>query len=171
VASSVTNASNPQGGKKSKDKNKDLAVLVHERLAEMELVTLTGRVDDLEKHLEELESKEDFEEFRGEVRAVINSVVVNVNQEVQTLRASEAAQEEELKACRAKVEAYKTRVEALEAQLKVCMAVVANTGVSGPSQVSPTPKGNALQTSPYNGVRNANKLITSFGSSRPTLGW
>jgi len=97
------------------------------------------------------------------MRAAINSVVVNVNQEVQALRASEAAQVER-KACRAKMEAYKTRVEALEAQLKVCMgmAMVANMGVSGSSQVSPTSKGNALQTPAYNGARNAREINNFF---------
>ena len=42
-----------QGKKKGKDKNKDLAVLVDERLAEIKysMAILTGKVDDMEKHL------------------------------------------------------------------------------------------------------------------------
>jgi len=117
MALSVTDVGNPQGGKKSNDKNKDSAVLVDEWLAEITnaMATLMGRVDDMEKHLEELGSMGDFEELRGEVQAAIKSVVVNVNQEDQDLWASETTQKEELEACRAKVEVYKTRVEALEA--------------------------------------------------------
>ena len=40
----MTGASNVQGGKKGKDKNKDLAVLVDERLMEINnsMATLTG---------------------------------------------------------------------------------------------------------------------------------
>ena len=51
MASSVTG--NPQGGKKSKDKNKDLAVLVDERLAKFfnSTATVTSRVNHMEKHL------------------------------------------------------------------------------------------------------------------------
>ena len=92
MALSVTDASNSQGGKKDKDKNKDLAVLVDERLAEINnfMATLTGRVDDMEKQLEELECMGNFEELCGEVQAAINSVMVNVNQEVQALGVSEA---------------------------------------------------------------------------------
>jgi len=129
-------------GRRARTRTRDLAVFVDETLAELtnSMATLTGRVDDMEKHLKELESTEDFEELRGKMRAAINSVVVNVNQEVQALRASEVAQEER-KSCRAEMEAYKTRVEALEAQLKVRMAMVANMGGSGSSQVSPPPDG------------------------------
>jgi len=68
----------------------------------------------MEKHLKELEPMGDFEELCGEVQAIIDSIVDNVNQEVQALRASKSAQEEELQDCRAEVEAYKTRVETLE---------------------------------------------------------
>jgi len=41
-----------------KGKNKDFALLVDERLAEINnsMATLTGRVDDIEKRIEELES-------------------------------------------------------------------------------------------------------------------
>jgi len=164
MASSVTDTSNKQGGKKGKYKNKDLVVLVDERAAEINnsMGTLMGMVDDMEKHLEELESMGDFEEFRGEVQAAVNFVVVDVNKEVQALRTSEAAHEEELKDCRIEIEAYKTKVEALEAQLKVCIAAVASMGVSGPSQLSTTSKGNALQTPIYNGARNARKIDNFF---------
>ena len=60
------------------------------------------------------------------------------------------------------MEAYKIRVEALEAQLKVCMVTVANMGASGPNQVPPTLKGNALQTSTYNGAKNAREIDNFF---------
>jgi len=52
MASNVTDVRNPHGGKK----DKDLAILVDERLAEINnsMAALTGRVDDIEKHLEEL---------------------------------------------------------------------------------------------------------------------
>jgi len=61
-----------------------LAVLVDERLAKItsSMATLTSRVDDMEKHLEKLESIRDFEELRGEVQVAINSMLANVNQEV-----------------------------------------------------------------------------------------
>ena len=91
------------------------------------------------------------------MQAAVNSLVADVNKEVEALRASEATQEEELKAYMAEVEAYKTRV-ALEAQLKVCMAAMANIGASRLSQMSTTPKRNALQTPIYNGVRNATEI-------------
>jgi len=70
MALSVTDANNPQqGGKKSKDKNKDLSVLVDENLVEINhsMSDLTGRVDDVEKRIEELKSMGDFEELCGEV--------------------------------------------------------------------------------------------------------
>jgi len=107
MASSMTDGGSPQGRKKGKDKNKDLAVLMDERLAENNnyMATLTGRVDDMEKHLEELEFMGDFEELHGKVQAAVNSVVADINKEVQALQAFEASQDEELKAYMAKVEA------------------------------------------------------------------
>ena len=67
MASSVTKVGNPQqGGKKGKDKNKDLAVLVDDKLTEVNnsIITLTGRVDEMENCIKELESNGDLEEFR-----------------------------------------------------------------------------------------------------------
>ena len=64
MASSMTNAGNPQqGGKKGKDKNNDLAVLVNDKLMEVNdsLITLTGRVDEMETRIKELESEGDLE--------------------------------------------------------------------------------------------------------------
>jgi len=98
----------------------------------------------MEKRIDELESEGDLEELRGEMQVAVNSVVVNVNKEVQALRASEATQEEELKARRAEIVAYKTRVKALEAQLRVCMAAVANMSNVGSGQASTTLNGNVL---------------------------
>jgi len=43
MASSVTDVGNRQGGKKGKDKNRDLAVLVDERLAEINISVATQR--------------------------------------------------------------------------------------------------------------------------------
>jgi len=60
----VTNANNPQqGGEKGKCKNKDLSVLVDERLTKIKnsMTTLTDRVYDMDKLLEELKSIGDFE--------------------------------------------------------------------------------------------------------------
>jgi len=42
------------------------------------------------------------------------------------------------------------------------MTVVANMGTSGSSQVSTTPKGNALPTPTYNGARNAREIDNFF---------
>ena len=60
ITSSTSEAStgNQQGGKKRKDKIKDLAILVNDKLAEVNdsMITLTGRVDEMEKRIEELES-------------------------------------------------------------------------------------------------------------------
>jgi len=71
IASSVTDAANPQqGGKKGKDKtNKDVMGLVKERLEETNasMSTLTGRVEDMEKCIEELESEVEMDELRGEM--------------------------------------------------------------------------------------------------------
>ena len=160
----MTDGGNPQqGGKKGKDKNKDLAVLVDDKLAEVNnsIITLTGRVDEMETRIKELESEGDLEELRGEMQVAVNSVVADVNKEILALRASKVAQEEELKACRAEVESYKAKIEALEAQLRVCMAVVANMSNGGSGQASTTPKGNALQSPIYNGARNA-RVIDNF---------
>jgi len=51
-------------------------------------------------------------------------------------------------------EAYKARIETLKAQLKVCMAAVAN---SGPVQVPTAPKENAPRPPAFHGARNATK--------------
>jgi len=130
---------NEQGGKKGKDKNKDLSVLVDNRLAKINnsMTTLMGRVDDMDKRLKELEFMRDFEELRGEVQVAVNFTVANVNKEIQALKASKAAKD-------AKIQVYEARIKALEAQLKVCMAMVANMGNGGSTQVSTTLNGNAL---------------------------
>jgi len=169
MALSMIDASNPQQRGK---KGKDLAVLVDDKLTEVNdsIITLTARVDEMEKRIEELESEGDLEELHGEMQVTVNSVVADVNKEVQALQASEAAQGDELKACRAKIEAYKTRVKALEAQLKVYMAVVANMGASGSSQVSITAKGNALPTPTYNGARNAREIDNFFWKFKTYFG-
>jgi len=94
MASSIIDASNPQhGGKKGKDRNKDLAVLVDDKLAEVNgsIMTLTGRVNEMENRIKELVSEGDLEELRGEMQAAMNFIVVDVNGEIQALRASKAA--------------------------------------------------------------------------------
>ena len=141
-----------------------MAVLVNDKLAEVNnsIITLTSRVDEMETRIKELESEGDLEELRGEMQLAVNSVVADVNKEILALRALKVAQEEELKACRAEVESYKAKVEALEAQLRVCMAVVANVSNGGSGQASTTPKGNALQPPVYNGARNAREIDNFF---------
>ena len=62
------------------------------------MATLIGRVDDMEKHLQELESMGDFEELRGKVQVVVNSMVADVNEEIQALKASEAAKDAKIQA-------------------------------------------------------------------------
>jgi len=80
------------------DKNKDLPVFVDEGLAKINnfMATLTSRVDDIDKCLEELESMVVFEELRRKVQGVVNSVVTDVNKDV-------------------KIQAYEARIEAFEA--------------------------------------------------------
>ena len=75
------------------------------RLAELNnsMATLTGRVDDMDKCLEEFESMRDFEDLRGEVQAVVNSMVTDVNKEVQALKAPEVFKN-------AKIHAFEERI-------------------------------------------------------------
>ena len=110
-----------------------MAILVDDKLTEVNnsIFNLTGRVDEMGTRIKELESEGDLEELRGEMQVAVNSVVADVNREIQALRASKTAQEEELKACKAEVESYKAKVEALDAQLRVCVAVVANMSNGG----------------------------------------
>jgi len=105
----------------------------------------------------------DFDELRGEMQATVNFVVADVNKEIQALRVPEAAKDVEL-------QAYKASVEALEAQVKLCMATMANMDSGGSDQLSTMPKDKVLQPPTYNGARNQGILTTSFGDLRPTLG-
>jgi len=163
-SASEASTGNQQGRKKSKDKNKELAVLVDEKVAEIDdsIITLTDRVDEMEKRIEELKSEGDVEELRWEMQVAVNSMATNVTKDDQALRASQDVCKAELEFYKVKVEAYSARTEALKAQLKACMAAVANMGVIGPSQVSPTLKGNALQTPTYNGARNIREIDNFF---------
>ena len=98
MASSVTDAGNPQqGGKKGKDKNKDLSVFVDSKLAKINhsMSDLMGRVDDMEKRIEELKSTMNFEEFHADMQEVVKSLASNADEEVQALR------DGELQACKA----------------------------------------------------------------------
>ena len=128
-----------------------------ERLTEINksMTTLTGRVDDMNKFLKEMESMGDFKLLRGEVQAKVKSMVANVNNEIEALKASEAAKD-------AKIQAHEARMEALEAQLKVYMAVGANMGNGGLAQVSTTPNNNGLQPPTYNGAENAREIGNFF---------
>ena len=88
MASSVTDTGNPQqAGKKGKDKNKGLSVLVDDKLVEIKhsMSNLTGRVDDIEKRIKKLESTRDLEEFRAEMQEAVKFLASNVNEEVQAL--------------------------------------------------------------------------------------
>jgi len=84
-------------------------ILVEERLIEINnsKATLVGRVDDIEKCLEELGSMRDFKELRGEVQAVVNSVVADVNKKIQALKASEAAKDAKIYAYEAGLKPWK----------------------------------------------------------------
>jgi len=141
MASSVTDVANPQqGGKKDKDKaNKDAMGLVEVNAF---VSTLTGRVEDMEKHIEELESEVDMDELREEMQSAMTSIIVDLKDEIRAFRASETTNESELEACKAELEAHKAkvanykavvdahkaRIEVLEAQLKLCIAAVTNGG-------------------------------------------
>ena len=68
MASSVTAVGNPQlTGKKGKDKNKDMMVLMDDGLMGFNstMSTLTDKVEDMDKQIEELESVRDIEELCG----------------------------------------------------------------------------------------------------------
>jgi len=95
-----TSTSNPQqGAKKGKDKNKDLSVLVDGRLAEINnyMATLMGRLDNMDRRLEELESMGDFEELPGEVQTAVNFLMADANKEIQALKAFKAAKDARIK--------------------------------------------------------------------------
>ena len=47
--------------------------------------TLMGRVNDMDTHVEELESIGDFNELHEEIQVVVNSVLAGVNKEIQAL--------------------------------------------------------------------------------------
>jgi len=138
-----------------------LSILVDDKLAEINhsMSNLTARVDDMEKRIEELKSTGDLEEFRAEMQEAVKSLASNVDEEVRALRDGELqACKAEVVACKSEIKAYKARVEALKTQLKVCMAAVANANTGGSSQVSTTPRVNAIQTPTYNGARNAREI-------------
>jgi len=92
MALSMNDVDNPQGEKKGKDKNKDLAVFVDERLVGINnpMATLTTRVDDMNKHLEERESMGDFDSASRRGASDGELVIADVNKELQALWASEA---------------------------------------------------------------------------------
>ena len=122
-----------------------------------------GRVDDMEKRIEELTGKGDFKELCREMQEAMKSLASNVNEEVRALRDGELqACKAKVVACKSEIEAYKARVEALETQLKLCMAVVANANNGGSGQVSTTPKVNAHQTPTYNVAGNAREIDNFF---------
>jgi len=81
----------------------------------------------------------------------VNSVVANVNKETEALRAFEVAKY-------AKLKAYEARIEALEAQLKVCMGTMAKVGNGGYVQVSTTSKVNAPQSPIFHEANSAREI-------------
>ena len=87
MPSSVTDANPKQCGKKGKDKNKDVMSLVEEWLAEINttMLALTGRVDDMDRRIEELKSEGDMEEFHGEMQTIMTSMVAHFKKELQAL--------------------------------------------------------------------------------------
>ena len=90
--SSVSEAStsNQEGGGKGKDKNKELLILKEESLVEINtsMSALMGKVDDMDKRIKELKSKEDPKELREEMHAAVNSVMADFNKEIQVLQAT-----------------------------------------------------------------------------------
>jgi len=84
----------------------------------------------------------DKEELRGEMQAVMSSVI--------------GANDGELQACKAGNGAYETRVEALEAQIKVSMPTVGNSG--GSVHVSTAPNGNTLRPLTFHGAKSAKEI-------------
>ena len=108
---------NQRGGKKGKDKNKDMMVLVNERLVEINtsISTLTGSIKDMDKPIEELESKGDMEELSVKMQAAMNSIVADINKEIQTFCASKDGK---LQACKAEVEAFKAKVGDCKAEVE-----------------------------------------------------
>ena len=92
-------------------------------------------------------------------------MVANINKETRALQASKVAKHGELQTCKAEAEAYKGRIKALEAQLKVCIAAVNN---GGSDQVSTAPKENAPRLPAFPRARSAR--VAFFGDSNPTLG-
>jgi len=80
-------AGNPQqGGKEYKDNNRELSILVDDRLAEINdsIVTLTGRVDEMEKRIEELKFEGDVEELCREMQAAVNFMASQCHQGCQS---------------------------------------------------------------------------------------
>jgi len=106
MALSVTDVNRQRDGKKGKNKNKDIMGIAKEWLAKINttMSALTGRVDDKDRHIEELESERDVEELRGEKQTTMTSMVPDFKKELQVLQASEAA-----KGC--EFQAYKTEVK------------------------------------------------------------
>jgi len=68
IISSVSEVftNNHQGWKKGMNKNKNMVVLVDKRHTEINNYMARGRVDDMDKTLEDLESIGDVEELRGD---------------------------------------------------------------------------------------------------------
>ena len=93
-----------------------MSVLVDDRLTEINdfIVTITSRVDKMEKRIKELEFKGDVEELRGEMQVAVNSMTANVTKNV---------------------EAFMAKVEALENQLQMCMAMMAKLSNGGPQMI------------------------------------
>jgi len=98
MASSVAYANPQQGGKKGKDKSKDLVGLIEERLAEINntMSALTGRVDGMDRCIEGIESKMDMEELHGVMQAAMTCIVADFKKEFEALHVSKAAKDGEL---------------------------------------------------------------------------
>ena len=54
------------------------------------------RVDDMDKRIKKLESMGDFDELCGQVQVAVNSMVADVNEEIQALRALKATKDAKL---------------------------------------------------------------------------
>jgi len=57
---------------------------------------LTGKIEDIGKRIEELESTGDIDELCEEIQAAMSSIVANFKKELQALQASKAAKDGKL---------------------------------------------------------------------------
>jgi len=91
-----------------------MSILADDKLAEINhsILALTARVDDMQKRIEELESTRNIEEFYAKMQEAAKSLASNADEEIQALR------DGELKACKAKMVAYESEIDAYKATIE-----------------------------------------------------